>query len=134
MRREVVVESPEHPRSRLDFRLSNGSRPDVWIEVKNVTLWDGERIRFPDAITARSRKHLDLLAVLRERGYRSVILFAVNRPEGNVFSPAWSVDPGYAQRLQEVIALGVEAVAVRIAHSKNQMHVSGAVEIDLDAQ
>ena len=63
------------------------------------------------------------------QGYRGVILFALNRPEGRGFSPAETIDPAYAQRLREVIEQGVEALAVRIRHTGEGMQVEGAVEI-----
>ena len=50
-----------HPGGRLDIALVQGPAPDVLLEVKNVTLLDGNRLRFLDAVSARGRKHLDLL-------------------------------------------------------------------------
>lgn len=50
-----------HPGGRLDIAFVQGAAPDVLLEVKNVTLLDGNRLRFLDAVSARGRKHLDLL-------------------------------------------------------------------------
>jgi sugar fermentation stimulation protein A len=117
VRREVGTAVEGHPSSRIDLLLSSGNRADAWVEVKNVTLLDGERVCFPDAVSVRAKKHLDVLVAMVRRGERGVILFAVNRPEGRAFSPAGEIDPAYARRLEEVMAAGVEAYALRLRHT-----------------
>lgn len=131
VRREVPFEWVGLPRGRLDIGLSDGSRPDALVEVKNVTLLDQGGLRFPDAVSERGRKHLDLLLAAVRRGLRGVILFAANRPEGDRVGPAWSVDPGYAGRLLEVVAGGVEALAVRLVHGADGIETGDLLPIDL---
>ena len=71
IRREVTVGN-----SRLDFQLSNGD--DIfWVETKSVTLVIGNTARFPDAPTARGRRHLEELIDLSSRGSRSAAVFVV---------------------------------------------------------
>jgi sugar fermentation stimulation protein A len=131
LRREVVFAPPGHPSGRLDLGLSAGPAPDALVEIKNCTLLDGDCLRFPDAVTLRGRKHLDLLAAAVAQGRRGVLVFALNRPEGWSFAPAWSVDPGYARRLVEVAALGVEVLAVRLRHTADAVEVAEPVPVDL---
>ncbi|MGD2081572.1 MAG: DNA/RNA nuclease SfsA [Chromatiales bacterium] len=131
VRREVACSLDGHPAARLDLKLEEGGAADAWVEVKNVTLLDGDRVRFPDAVSKRARRHLDLLAALVERGERGVMVFAVNRPEGNCFSPAGAIDPGYAEALHRVCAAGVEALAVRIVHTADAMVAAGGLPVDL---
>lgn len=131
LRREVTVEWAGIPRSRLDLQLLGGNRPDAYVEVKNVTLLEGDRLMFPDAVTTRGRRHLDVLAEACCRGFRGVIVFALNRPEGRCFSPAEGIDPDYAKRLREVAGQGVEPLAVRIVHTDEGLHADGLVKIDL---
>lgn len=131
LRREAVYAPPGHPRGRLDIALSGGARADVLVEVKNVTLLDGDSVRFPDAVSLRGRKHLDLLRAAVGEGRRGVILFAVNRPEGTLMAPAWAVDPAYGMRLREVIAAGVEALAVRVRHTPEGMEAGECLPLDL---
>ncbi len=133
LRREVTLELPGHPRSRLDIGLYEGGQPDALVEVKNVTLLDGGRLRFPDAVSERGRKHLDLLLALRERGQRAVMLYALNRPEGECFSPARDIDPAYTQRLQDVAAAGVEVLAVRVLHLGQGIKPGELGPVDLGA-
>ena len=46
--------------SRIDILLSqsNNNQPDVYIEVKSVTLLKDKQGFFPDAVTTRGQKHL----------------------------------------------------------------------------
>ena len=129
--REVRCDLPGHPGSRLDLSLREGPRPDVMIEVKNVTLLEDDCLRFPDAVSVRALKHLNLLGELVEQGMRGVILFALNRSEGRCFAPAADIDPDYAQRLREVAGQGVEVYALRIRHTVDGMLGDGLVGVEL---
>jgi len=131
LRREVEFAPTGHPKGRLDIALTEGRAPDVLIEVKNVTLLDGGRLRFPDAVSERGRKHLSLLRTAMEQGNRGVMLYAVNRPEGQCFAPAWSIDPAYAERLAAVAEAGVEVLAVRIRHTETHLEVGEELPMDL---
>ena len=93
---------------------------------------DGDRITFPDAATSRGRKHLEMLRHCVELGHRAVILFAVNRPEGQIFSVARDIDPEYQEILVAVLAAGVQAIAFRIVHTDTGVEAGGLVPIDLD--
>lgn len=133
MKREVTLELPDLPRGRLDIGLYDGPAPDALVEVKNVTLADGDCLRFPDAVSERARKHLDLLSAAHQRGWRAVILFALNRPEGDFFAPARDIDPAYARRLAEVASGGVEALALRIRHDAQSLSGAEMVPVQIDA-
>jgi sugar fermentation stimulation protein A len=132
LRREQAYAPPDLPRGRIDIGLADGPSADALVEVKNVTLLDGDYLRFPDAVSERGRKHLDLLLAAVQSGLRGVILFAANRPEGRRVGPAWSIDPAYAQRLREVVALGVEALAVRIDHRADGLEAGAGLKVDLE--
>lgn len=132
LRREVTYALDGHPKGRLDIVLTEGERrSNAWIEVKNVTLLDGDRVRFPDAVSVRGRKHLELLRAAVEQGDRGVMLFAVNRPEGKYFAPAWSIDPAYADCLCAAAAAGVELLAVRIRHTEAGLEAAEELPVKL---
>lgn len=131
LRREVRFEPAGLPRGRIDIGLTDGPELDALVEVKNVTLVDGDFLRFPDAVSERGRKHLDLLLSAVRSGLRGVILFAANRPEGDRVGPAWNRDPAYAQRLLEVVAGGVEALAVRLVHTATGIEIGDVLPVDL---
>lgn len=106
---------PEHRfgDSRLDFLLRRDGR-EVLLEVKNVTLTDGDTTAlFPDAVTTRGQKHLRELAAAVSSGYRAVIFFLVQRHEAEAFSPADAIDPEYGRLLRQVAGQGVEVLAYR---------------------
>jgi sugar fermentation stimulation protein A len=128
LRREVAVQAAGH-KARLDLALTEGPAADAYVEVKCVTLLEDDRLRFPDAVSVRGLRHLDTLAALVAQGHRGVMVFALNRPEGEAFSPADTVDPAYGARLRQVAAAGVEMLALRIAHSGQAMTVSGTVPL-----
>ena len=113
--------------SRLDLALSEGERPPAWVEVKNTTLLLGDALTFPDAVTERGRRHLEDLARLVACGRRAVILFALNRPEGDHFRPADEVDPHYGETLRRVAAEGVEVLPVRLRHTATRIETDGLV-------
>lgn len=131
LRREVEFAPTGHPKGRIDIALAKGPAPDVLIEVKNVTLLDGNCLRFPDAVSERGRKHLGLLQVAVEQGRRGVMLYAVNRPEGERFAPAWAIDPTYAEGLAAAAKAGVEVLAVRIRHTETGLEVAERLPVDL---
>lgn len=138
VRQEVTYPIAQH-RSRIDVFLSDTpdenpterSKTDTWVEIKNATLLVGDQIQFPDAPTERGRKHLDVLADAVTRGQRAVLLFAINRAEGNLFTPADDIDPAYGKRLREVISAGVEVIAVRLNHYQQSIEVADEVSIEL---
>ena len=131
IRREVVFSPDGFERARFDLFLSAGKRPDAWVEIKNVTLWQDDAMTFPDAVTQRGRKHLALLGEARRQGYRAVMVYALNRPEGSYFRPADEIDPAYGEALRGAVAQGVEVVALRIEHLRDGMRVAGEVPVRL---
>ena len=124
--REPRVDFSGFPSSRFDLLLSGDHRTPVYVEVKNTTLLTDNVIRFPDAVTSRGRKHLELLARAVRRGFRGVLLFALNRPEGRIFEPAWAVDRQYCDTLLEVHELGVEILVVRLRHTASGVEIAGS--------
>lgn len=102
-----------HGRSRLDFLLSRGDR-QMALEVKSVTLVDGEEALFPDAVTARGRRHVEELAELaRQPGWEAAILFVLQRDEARRIRAARSIDPDFADALAEAKGAGVRVLGRR---------------------
>jgi len=129
MQREPAFQASGYPASRFDLLLTDGPGRDAYVEVKNTTLMLDESISFPDAVTERGRKHLELLSEAVKRGIRGVIVFALNRPEGRWFEPARSIDPQYAETLERVYAEGVEILLVRLQHEAGGVAVAGCVHL-----
>lgn len=124
-------EVPYGDRSRVDIMLSDADQR-CYVEVKNVTLVDGAgRYAFPDAVTVRGQKHLRELAAMVGAGYRAVMLFVIQRCDGDIFVPADNIDPDYGEELRKAAAAGVEALAYRADVSPEGIALAESVEIDL---
>ncbi|WP_323752216.1 DNA/RNA nuclease SfsA [Marinobacter sp.] len=103
-------------KSRIDLLLTgHASQPDAWVEVKNVTLAEGARGYFPDAVTERGQKHLRELMAQVAHGDRAVLLFVVNHTGIEEVRPADHIDPRYGQLLRQAVEAGVEVLAYRAA-------------------
>ena len=110
-------------KSRIDIFLSQHKYlPDCYVEVKNVTLMaaQGQGL-FPDAVTERGRKHLRELVYMVTQGQRAVLVYCVAHTGITQVSPAWSVDPAYAETLVWAIEQGVEVMAYGAEISLTQM-------------
>lgn len=133
IQREPRFEISPYPKSRFDLLLTHRERPDAYVEIKNTTLLAGDSIVFPDAVTARGRKHLELLGEAVRMGFRGIIMYALNRPEGKYFEPAWDVDPEYGDTLLRVAGSGVEVIVVRLKHLAQGVVVAGSAALELTA-
>jgi sugar fermentation stimulation protein A len=105
---EVAREVRVNSRSRLDLKLAGRGLPDCYIEIKNCTLVQEGVAMFPDAPTARGRKHLRELALLKRRGFRAIIFFLVQRMDAGAFVPADPIDPDYGRQLRWAVDQGLE--------------------------
>ena len=135
-----VVELAGYDHVRREVKYGTNSRIDLYltkrndlqacyVEVKNTTLLDADRIIFPDAVSARGLKHLHELSLIKKQGQRAVMFYLINRPEGEMFAPASVIDPAYSAGLKEAIANGVEILAYRAVHSLNEIVLGDPVKI-----
>jgi sugar fermentation stimulation protein A len=99
--------------SRIDFCLRSYEEDSYWIEVKSVTLVEGDVALFPDAPTLRGTRHLMELAALVEKGNRAAVLFIVQRPDAKVLRPNGAADAAFARALCHAKDIGVEIYAYR---------------------
>ncbi len=98
--------------SRIDWLLSDPGKPDCYVEVKNVTLSEGEVALFPDAVTTRGAKHLQELMAMVSSGSRAAMVYCIQRGDVDAFKPADAVDPTYGKLLRKAAASGVEVYAL----------------------
>ena len=122
-RREVAFEKG----SRLDLLLENDDSRRAWVEIKNVTLVEGGVACFPDAVTARGRKHLEVLERIVLAGGRAVIYFLLQRPDGDYLCPADHIDGAYGDSLRRAVRSGVEVLAYRSQLSPEGVSLAGPV-------
>ncbi len=119
--------------SRIDWLLSDHSnaRPECYVEVKNVTLCEGEKGYFPDAVSTRALKHLRELMRMVDQGYRAAVVFCVNHTAIRRLYPAKKVQLDYADLLAEARAAGVELMAYRSSISPDEIKLIAEVPIIL---
>ncbi len=114
--REVKVEG-----GRLDFKLHSeclppGAPETCFVEVKSVTLLESSGMGlFPDAVTERGLKHIEILRRLKQNGYRSVLLYCIQHTGIQQVYLADKVDSAYAEAVRSAVAEGVEVFAMKAA-------------------
>jgi sugar fermentation stimulation protein A len=96
--------------SRLDFLARDGEGP-VLLEAKSCTLVKGGVALFPDAPTARGRRHLGALAEAVRRGMRAMVVVVIQREDAGTFSPNATLDPAFGRAFKEALTMGVQACA-----------------------
>jgi sugar fermentation stimulation protein A len=97
--------------SRFDVMARN-EEGICFVEVKNVTMKEGDFALFPDAKTERGRKHLETLIKVKQQGMRAVMFYVIQRQDVSKFGPAWEIDPNYAESLRKATDAGVEVIAM----------------------
>lgn len=115
IRREV-----KYNESRLDI-FAQKPGETCFVEVKNVTMKEGEVALFPDAVTLRGQKHLKTLMSLKEKGIRAVMLYVIQRMDVESFGPAAAIDSAYALLLREAYEKGVEIIPIQVRVSPEKV-------------
>lgn len=120
-------------KSRVDFLLTSElldadsvERP-IYLEVKSVTLSQGNLALFPDTVTTRGQKHLrELMALVPQA--RAVMLYFINRGDCTHFAPCDGADPLYGELLREAVAQCVEVLACRFEITPQEIRYLGLAE------
>jgi len=121
--------------SRIDLLLEDPSLPMCYVEVKNVTLRrgleKGDPVEFPDSVTTRGAKHLIELADMVEQGHRAVMMYLVQREDGESFTIAGDIDPDYKAGLDAAMAAGVEVLCYQCTLGTSAIELSKPVKLAL---
>ena len=123
--KEVTLEH-----SRIDFCLLRGDS-SFFVEVKNVTLVEDGTALFPDAPTARGRKHLQTLIDAVRRGHRGAMFYVVQREDAKRFAPAAQIDFTYAEALSRARQAGVQIIAYRARVSPEEIFLHTVLPVEL---
>jgi len=115
--------------SRIDILLTDGNRPDCYVEIKNVHLRRDDDAEFPDAATARGAKHLAEMSAMVAQGKRAVMVYLVQREDCDRFRIAADIDPAYAAALTAARDSGVEALAYACKLSPDCIELHRPLEI-----
>ena len=99
---KIVKEEVTIGSSRFDFKLRRGRR-EILCEVKSCSLFGGSLAMFPDAVTARGRRHLEELGALaRQGGFQCLVIYLVQWPKARYFLPDFHTDPAFAKVFRDV--------------------------------
>ena len=123
----IAREEVEFGRSRLDFLLQG--EPPALVEVKSCTLVEEGVAKFPDAPTARGRRHLLELMEAKSAGYRSAVVFVIQRSDALAFAPNDATDAAFGEALREAAREGVEVLAYRCSFNGREIRIAGRVEV-----
>ncbi len=136
---QVKTQVSPAPGSRIDLLLTADKLPPCWIEVKNVTLVlpdpsvkarfnQGNVAAFPDAVTARGLKHLRCLKDIVCAGQRAVMLYVIQRSDGDSFAPAQAFDRDYTEEFRRAEEAGVEIFPMKARVEKRGIYLRGIME------
>ncbi len=117
--------------TRFDLLLTgHETEKDCYVEVKNVTAKRSSDVAiFPDAVTTRGLKHLVMLEDAVKKGYRATMVYCIQRDDVTHFSPAYKIDPDYANGLKHASENGVEIYAYKSRISPSEVTLVKPVEI-----
>ena len=116
--------------TRFDFKLATEhDTPALMLEVKNVHLArpDGPNPRameFPDSVTTRGAKHLNILAEIARSGGKAAMLYVIQRGDGEYFTLADDIDPNYAEAFIAARKAGVAIHAWQCHIDLNTIEIS----------
>lgn len=128
---ELIKPEYTHGDSRLDFYIEHGGGRPVFMEVKGVTLLEGDRALFPDAPTERGVKHLKHLAAWAEAGHEACLLFIVQMKRARLLMPNDATHPAFGRALREAAAAGVRICAVDCIVTEDSMTPDAPVPVVL---
>jgi sugar fermentation stimulation protein A len=130
---EYSVIKPEYGygHTRFDFFLAN-ERERCLLEVKSATLVKDGVAMFPDAVTARGKRHVNGLVKAKKEGYRACVLFVVQRTDARAFAPSDETDPEFGKALRNAAEKGVEVYAYKMEISKSFSILSLSSRLDVN--
>jgi len=117
--------------SRIDLLLE-GEKGRCWIEAKSVTLVEKGTALFPDAVTARGRRHVEELARVLAEDPCAAIIFVVQREDALRFRPHDQSDPAFGRALREAAQRGVRVRAFRCRVQPEEISLDAPIPVNLE--
>ena len=127
-----VIPEPSAYGGRFDFLLE-GEDHRTYIEVKSCTLVVRKRVLFPDAPTSRGARHMRHLADALVNGDvdEAAVVFVIQRPDGEVFSPHDGNDPKFGDALRDAHEKGVRIIPLSTRVVDWDLELIGSIPFDL---
>lgn len=118
-------------KSRIDLYVESENRK-AFIEVKGVTLEEGEIAKFPDAPTERGLKHVEELMNCRKEGYEAYLLFVIQMKGVKEFQPNWEMHRQFGEAVAEAEKKGVKILAYDCLVTEDTMEIFSPVPVNLE--
>ncbi|MDV6315563.1 DNA/RNA nuclease SfsA [Idiomarina sp. HP20-50] len=118
-------------KSRIDWWGIDKNSRECFVEVKSVTLADGNYGYFPDAVSQRAHKHLNELMQVVKQGHRAIQLYMIMHEGIDNVTPASHIDPKYAELCKKAVSEGVEFYAVKCTVSPQEIKLERPVPVTL---
>ena len=129
---EITVYSEKtYGNSRFDLYVESARRK-AFIEVKGVTLEEGNIARFPDAPTQRGVKHVEELARCVQEGYEAYLLLVIQMDGVSGFRPNWVTHREFGRALAAVRKQGVRILAYDCRVTQDTIEIQNPVPINLE--
>ena len=126
----IKTEAKFSDKTRFDF-LNSDNKEKCFLEVKNVTLVRSNKIaEFPDAITSRGTKHLKELINAKKKGYKSCILYLIQREDCKSFKIANDIDREYKAAFNEALKNGVKMLCYDCKLSDEEIKLNNQISYD----
>lgn len=117
--------------SRFDFKLSNASGEEYFLEVKGVTFEQDGNTMFPDAPTDRGRKHLLELIQVKDSGRGAGVLFLIQMEDVKDFAPFDLMDKLFGDTLRLAHSKGVDIFAYDSRLGEDYITLNTSIKIIL---
>ena len=118
--------------TRFDFFLEDGKNK-FFLEVKNVTLMRKEKIaEFPDAKTTRGQKHLIELMNAIKLGFKSFMIYVIQREDCETFKIAEDIDAEYLKLLTDSIKKNVKVLCYDCKFSSKGIKLNKQIKLKIN--
>ena len=128
---EIYKKEVPYENHRFDFHLKRGDE-SLYLEVKSVTLVENSIAKFPDAVTDRGRRHVELLGKMAEEGISTMVLFVVQRHDAKLFQPQWERDPKFGFALYNAWRKGLDVRVIHMKMSPDNILYLGEIPFELN--
>ena len=126
---DIKSEVKFNKNTRFDFLLES-KKTKTFIEVKNVTLSRNYGLaEFPDAPTERGSKHIIELINAKRKGYKSYILFVVQRNDCKYFKIASDIDAKYSKLIREAVKKKINILCYDCKFSSKGINLNKPLKI-----
>ena len=127
---DVTRIKPEYKygNSRIDFLVETEEKK-VLIEVKGVTLKEGETARFPDAPSDRAVKHLEELIRAVEEGWEAYVFFVIQMKGVKKILPNVDTHPEFAKALWKAKEKGVRLIARDCIVTEDEIRIDREIPV-----